>query len=194
MLSSKRIALAVLAVTVCLAALSCGTVADAAPARLDNRAYGTIFNNDSNNSLHASSGPDTSIEEYKRALNQILDARPGIFAQDVGDPDAVSYRTEVATNAAKYGTEVVMTVWPKSEPAKAGRDSATMNKLLELGTDPLAITIEECRRTNVLAVASYRMNAEDFYRGQLDRSDFGRTHKHLAIPGANCLDWAHPEV
>lgn len=192
---SIRIAPVILTIAVCFATLpSCGTAADAAAARPDNRGYGTIFNNDSNNILHASSGPGTSIEEYKRALNQILDAKPGIFAQDVGDPDAVSYRTEVATNAAKYGAEVVMKVWPKSEPAKASRDSAAMNKLLELGTDPLAITIEECRRRGVLAVASYRMNAEDFYKGQLDRSDFGRTHKHLAIPGANCLDWAHPEV
>jgi len=171
-----------------------GALLGAAGARSANRAYGTIFNNDSNNILHASSGPGTSVEEYKRALNQILDARPGIFAQDVGDPDTVYYRTQVATNAAKYGAEVVMKVWPKSEPEKANRDSAALSKLLELGTDPLAITIEECRRRNVLAVASYRMNAEDFKRGQLDRSDFGRAHKHLAIPGANCLDWAHPEV
>jgi hypothetical protein len=38
------------------------------------------------------------------------------------------------------------------------------------------------------------MNAEDFGPRGLEVYDFGRTHKHLAIPGANCLDPAHPEV
>jgi len=69
-----------------------------------------------------------------------------------------------------------------------------MKALLDADTDPLAITIEACRERGVLIIASYRMNAEDFYSGELDLYDFGRQHKHLRIPGTNCLDPAHPEV
>jgi uncharacterized lipoprotein YddW (UPF0748 family) len=38
------------------------------------------------------------------------------------------------------------------------------------------------------------LNAEDFYAGELDMSDFNRQHKDLRIPGANCLESARPEV
>ena len=145
----------------------------------NGKQLGTVFNNDINNILYASSGADTTPEEYRHAVQCLLDAQPGVLAQNVGMPDPVIYPSEVATTWDKY---------------VGGHQAAAMATLLEAGTDPLTITIEECRNRGVLIVASYRMNAEDFYEGQLDLYDFGRAHKDWAIPGANCLYPAIPEV
>ena len=155
-----------------------------------NRRLGSILNNDTNNILNASSGEKITAGEYKKAVLHLLDARPGVLAQNVGMPDPVIYRSKVATTWDKYHAQVVKDVFG----AKNDRQASAMRKLLELGTDPLKITIEACRARDVLIVASYRMNAEDFGRGELDLYDFGRRNKGLQIPDCNCLDPAHPKV
>lgn len=161
-----------------------------------NRRFGTIFNNDINNILNALGDQEpveTLIADYRRALSEILEAKPGILAQNVGMPDPVIYRSRVATTWDKYHNQSLAERWGK-EAAEKDWQAAGMKALLDAGTDPLLLTIEACRERDVLIVASYRMNAEDFYEQTTNMSDFGRAHKHQRIPGANCLDPAHPEV
>lgn len=169
--------------TVVLCVLALGMVSAssfAAEGRLpDNRSLGSILNNDINNILYAVSGADTTPAEYKKAVMHLLDTQPGVLAQNVGLPDPVIYRTNIATTWDKY---------------MGGDQAAAMAALLAAGTDPFTITIEACRARDVLVLASYRMNAEDFYEETTNMSDFGRAHKDLRIPGANCLDPLHPEV
>lgn len=160
----------------------------------DAKKLGVIFNNDINNILWMSNGGAISADEYRTAVMRILDLSPGVFAQNVGMPDPVIYRSKVATTWDKYHAEVTRAVWPETSREDAERQAAAMRRLLELGTDPLTITIQACRERGVPVVASFRMNAEDFYGGELDLSDFGRQHKDLRIPGRDCLDPAHPEV
>ena len=161
-----------------------GPPADAEPGKdlPGNRELGSIFNNDINNILGAID-PQKPVgeimDDYRRALKEILDSKPGVFAQNVGMPDPTIYRSAVATPWSKY---------------VGGSQAEAMQKLLDSGTDPFTITIEECRKRDVPIVASYRMNAEDFGGRELDIHDFGREHKELAIPGVNCLDPAQPEV
>ncbi|MFA6239623.1 MAG: hypothetical protein WC655_01765 [Candidatus Hydrogenedentales bacterium] len=168
--------------------------AEAGGEALQGKKLGTIFNNDINNILWMSTGKDISEDEYRYAVMRILDLGPGVFAQNVGMPDPVIYRSTVATTWDKYHAEVTKAVWPETKPEDAERQAGAMRRLLELGTDPLTITIQACRERGVPIVASYRMNAEDFYAGELDLYDFGRAHKDLCIPGKNCLDPVHPEV
>jgi len=148
----------------------------------NNRAFRTIFNNDTDNVLYATDSgksPQHVIADYRRAITQIAEARPGIMAQNVGNPDPVIYRSAEATAWSKY---------------LDGPVSISMNKMIEAETDPLQVTVEVCHEHGVPVVASYRMNAEDFYEEGLEIQDFGRKHRHLAIPGAFCLDSAHPVV
>ena len=161
---------------------------------LDAKKLGTILNNDINNILHWSNGKDISIDECRSAVVRMLDLSPGVVAQNVGMPDPVIYRSKVATTWDKHHAEVTKAIWPETAQEDAERQSAAMRHLLELGTDPLVLTIQACRERGAPIVASYRMNAEDFYGGELDLSDFGREHKNLRIPGRNCLDPAQPEV
>ena len=128
-------------------------------------------------------GPKVTPAEFKKAMLHLLDAKPGVMAQDVGLPDPVIYRSKVATTWEKYTPLAghVATAW-------------TMQSLLEAGTDPLTVTIEACRERGIPIVGSYRMNAEDFGGTQLDTFEFGRQHKEWRIAGANCLDPARPEV
>ena len=155
---------------------------------------GSILNNDINNILIAISAEATAPAEYRKAVGHLLDAEPGVLAQNVGMPDPVIYRSRVATMFDKHHTEVCLAAWPDTDPAVAAHQSEVMRRMLEAGTDPLELTIQACRERGVPVVASYRMNAEDMYQGELDLYDFGRQHKHLAIPGCNCLDPVHPEV
>ncbi|HPO16385.1 MAG TPA: hypothetical protein PLI09_23315 [Candidatus Hydrogenedentes bacterium] len=161
---------------------------------LDGKKLGVIFNNDINNILCMSSGKNITPEEYRYAVMRILDLAPTLFAQNVGMPDPVIYRSQIATTWDKYHAEVTKAVWPETKEEDAQRQAAAMRHLLELGTDPLTITLQACRERGVPIVASYRMNGEDFYAGELDLYDFGRQHKDLCIPGCNCLDPAKPEV
>jgi hypothetical protein len=163
---------------------------------LNGKRLGTIFNNDINNILATSAGVDTTPESYQRAVYAILDMKPGVLAQNVGMPDPVIYPSDVATQFDKHHEEVTTLVWPggKAESEMSRRQTAAMRRLRESGTDPLSLTIEACRKRGVPIVASYRMNAEDFYHGTALMSGFDRAHPQWKIPGANCLDPAVPEV
>lgn len=160
----------------------------------DNKRLGTIFNNDINNILWACSGKDTSPAEYRYAVRRILDLTPGVLAQNVGMPDPVIYRSRVATGWEKYHEEMTMVVWPETKPDDAVREADAMRALLGAGTDPLQITLEACREQGVPCVASYRMNAADWYDHTWELSDFGRAHPDWRIPGTGCLDPAIPGV
>lgn len=148
----------------------------------DNRQLRSIFNNDADNILYAMDSAKTAAEivaDYRAALEPILEARPGVFAQNVGNPDPVIYRSRVATPWSKY---------------VGGHSAESMTKMVAAGTDPLQVTIEECRSRGVPIIVSYRMNAEDFYEGELKIQDFARQYPQLVIPGAFCLDPLHPAV
>ena len=150
--------------------------------RVVNKQLGSIVNNDINNILlgmDAEKSPADIAADYRHAVDVLVAAAPGVLAQNVGLPDPVIYRTNVATTFDKF---------------LGGPQAKAMAKLLTLDTDPLTMTIEICRKRNVPVVASYRMNAEDFRERQLDLYDFGRQYKQLRIAGANCLDPAHPQV
>lgn len=170
-------------------------MSDARPTpALAGRGLGSIFNSDINNLLHASSGDDITAEEYSRGVHAILDLRPGLLAQNVGMPDPVIYPSAVATNWAKHHTEITLELWPEEDPERARRQADAMRRLAALGTDPLTLTIAACRQRGTPVVASYRMNAEDFYHASYRMSDFGRVHAADRIPDAGCLDPAVPAV
>ena len=65
---------------------------------LDAKHLGVVFNNDINNILHASTGKEIFVEEYRCAVNRIPDPAPGVLAQNVdilqaqlsGDPPQAS--------------------------------------------------------------------------------------------------------
>ena len=145
----------------------------------DGKELGTVYNACPSTVFDVSSGPDLTAQEYRDIMGWILTARPGVLAQNVGMPDPVLYRSAVATTFDKF---------------VEGKQGAGLGALLGAGADPLALSIEVCREREVLIVASYRMNAEDFGERQLDLYDFGRAHKDWAIAGRNCLDPAIPEV
>ena len=157
---------------------------------------GTIFNNDVNNILCHLDGTQSGEEiaaQYRAVLGNLLAAKPRILAQNVGLPDPVIYRSSAATTLDKHIVEATMKNWKaifskrdrasKEGLRKSAADQAAcMNRLLDAGTDPLAVTIEECRKHNVLILASYRMNAEDWYDQTQLLSDFGRAHPEWRIP------------
>ena len=151
---------------------------------MDGRKLGVILNQDDSARLWLSPGSEITAQWHRdHLLVQLIMSPPGVYAQCVGFPDPVIYRRKVATRMDKYVSEF--------SPDNRG---AAMRRLVELGTDPLTLVLEVCHQRGVPVVASYRMNAEDFGKNQLNLSDFGRAHKDWAIPGANCLDPAIPEV
>ena len=162
---------------------------------MDSVGFRSIFNNDINNILIASSGADITPAEYQRAVYAILDGQPGLLAQNVGLPEAVIYPTSVATTYDKYLEEVTPIAHPVHRDSPyAARQSQALKKLFGIGTDPLSLTIEACRKRSIPIVASFRMNAEDYYQAQILMSDFERQHPEWKIPDANCLDPAVPQV
>ena len=146
---------------------------------VDGKQLGTVYNACMSTNFTVSSGPQITVKEYRDIVGWIVTAQPGVLAQNVGLPDPVSYRSEVATSYDKY---------------VGGHIAEAVGALRKAGTDQLALSIEVCREQGVLIVASYRMNSEDYGKRQLDLSDFGRAHKDWAIAGRNCLDPAVPEV
>ena len=142
----------------------------------------TILNNDIDNILGNSSGSDITAEEYREAVHHLLDAGPGVLAQNVGMPDPVIYRSDVATAWDKHMVETTLLTWPDEVPENAQRNADAMAKLVSLGTDPLQLTIEACRARGTPIVASYRMNAEDWYHHTWRLSDFGRAHPEWRVP------------
>ena len=178
-----------------------------------NKKFGTIFNNDINNILYAMDKNEATPERYLAALNGILDAGPGILAQNVGMPEAVIYRSDIENTFNKYLVEVTKITWPGDDATEAENEAGVLKSLMDQGKDPLKLTVEACRERNVKIVASYRMNAEDCYDNTWMLSDFGRAHpeyrikdpdnekssyKHKKTPGNEgffgCLDPAIPEV
>ena len=178
-----------------------------------NREWGTVFNNDINNILNALDArkPVAQIAaDYCRALREILDAGPGVFAQNVGMPDAVIYSSDVATTWDRYFEEVFRATWPDAEYDP--NEAQAFASLMTAGCGPFALTIEACRERGIPVVADYRMNAEDFYHNTWRLSDFARAHPEWRIPltaaekqrardagaeppeCAGCLDPAMPEV
>ena len=158
----------------------------AAPKFPDNRGFGSILNNDATNIMYASTGADTTPEEFRRGIGFLLDARPGLLAQSTGQPDPVFYRSQVATPFSEYVEETNRVV-----PA--------MRALAAAGTDPLQLAVEVCRERGIPVVASYRMNSEDFGPRALTHFDFARDNPQFVIqipgvPPRGCLDPAHPEV
>ena len=165
-----------------LAGVSLVTERDAAAGAIvpvDGKQLGTVYNACPSTNFTVSSGPQITVQEYRQIVGWIVTAQPGVLAQNVGLPDPVTYRSEVATTYDKY---------------VGGHIAEAVGALLKAGTDQLALSIDVCRERGVLIVASYRMNAEDYGKRQLDLSDFGRAHKDWAIAGRNCLDPAIPEV
>ncbi len=171
-----------------------GIAGEPAGRALSGRNLGTIFNNDINNILYALNGKKSSPQEYQRVVNVLLDLKPGVLAQNVGLPDPVIYRTKVATTFDKYLLEVSKATWPKDSDEGTVRQRDLMARMLQEGTDPLTVTIEACRKRGIPIVASYRMNAEDWYANTYLLSDFGRAHPEYRIPGKGNLDPAIPQV
>ena len=157
-------------------------------------------------------GATGTIETYRQALDAILDAQPGVFAQNVGLPEALLYPTDIDNMLDKHLVEVAKQTWPEREQAAANAEAqaAFMGKVRAAGTDLLTVTIEACRQRSVPVVADYRMNAEDWYDHAYLLSDFGRAHPEWRIPldpeappppgdaqqarWAGCLDPAIPAV
>ena len=151
---------------------------------MNGRKLRVILNMDDSARLARSPGRDITAQWHRDdLLQELIVTRPGVYAQCVGFPDPVIYRSKVATTMDKY-----IEIYTKDPRGPA------MRRLLELGTDPLELVVEVCRQRGVPIVASYRMNAEDMGEKQLDLFDFGRAHKDWAIPGGNCLDPAIPQV
>lgn len=163
-------------------------------ASLSGKRLGTVFNNDINNILYWLPGKEATPEKYEQAVFAILDMKPGVLAQNVGLPDPVIYRTKVATTFDKYLVEVSRMTWPDGGGADAVRQQDAFRKLIEAGTDPLTLTVAACRQRGIPIVASYRMNAEDWYANTYLLSDFGRAHPDFRIPNTGNLDPAIPAV
>ena len=148
-----------------------------------NRALGTVFNNDSNNILHAMDADNPTVDDYRRALNAILDARPGVLAQCVGLPEAVAYPTDVDNTFEKHLLGVTRMTWNDADAAVSAERQVNASRCLrDAGTDVLSLTIDACRERDVSVVADYRMNAEDWYDSTYLLSDFGRAHPEWRIP------------
>ncbi len=122
-----------------------------------------------------------------------------IMAVGCGLPDPVLYPSKVATTYDKYIVEVSMLVW-RDVHSKDGMDP---NQLREWKTheaegfrriDRLQASLDMCRKRGIRVVASYRMNAEDYYMHTWKLSDLGRAHPEWRIPETSALDPAVPEV
>lgn len=148
-----------------------------------NRDLGSIFNDDEASLLERLWDDEMTPEQYRKAIDRLLDAKPGVLAMCVGLPDPVWYTSQVAS--------MIDQEWPKHyQTERAGCFSA----LRKAGTDPLKVAIEASEAKGIPFVASYRMNSEDHGGKQLDIYAFGAAHKEWQIPGAHCLDPAVPEV
>ena len=163
----------------------------------DPRKLGTIFNDDSFNMCFGNAQGGCTQDKYKKTVLTLLrEGKPGVFAFDAGQTESVLYRSEVATYLSKYYEQVcaALAASDKVTPETARMVNEVMDAFAAEDTDILQLTIEACRQVNVPVLVSYRMGAEDHYHMELELSDFGRTHRHLSIPGTHVLDPAHPEV
>lgn len=157
-----------------------------------NRKLGTIYNNDPDNLLYGClANGQVLASDFRAAVGFMLDGKIQVLAQEVGLPDPVLYPTKVGTTWDKYLAEVSRKTWPNSPDDTLG---SALAKFLAAGHDPLALTIEVCRKRGVAFVAAYRMNAEDWYQNTWELSEFGRAHPDWRIPNTGALDPAVPEV
>jgi len=144
--------------------------------------------------LVSSSGEGITPAEYRKAVGHMLDARPGVFALRVGNPDSVFYASDVATTMAEHHLDVCLKAF-STDPTTGkkwmdeayirglhGTIHAALRRLFEQDADPLALAAEACQERGVPVVASYRMNAEDQYDYTWMLSDFGRAHPDYRIP------------
>lgn len=134
--------------------------------------------------------------QYRNVVLTLLNqGKPSVFVLDGGEPDPVYYRTQVATPMAKHYESVCSALGEAfMDPPMVQAVIAMYNDYADQGTDVLQLTIEACRQTDTRIIVGYRMNSEDYYHMELQYDDFARAHRHLAIPGANCLDPANVEV
>ena len=86
----------------------------------DNRRLGTIFNNDINNII-IGMGTTGTVDTYRQALDAILAAQPGVFAQNVGLPEALLYPTDVDNMLDKHLVEVAKQAWPGTGAGRGQR-------------------------------------------------------------------------
>ena len=159
-----------------------------------NRHFGTILNNDATNIMYAGTGEDMTPDEYRNGVHRLLDAKPGVLAQSIGQPDPVFYRSKVATRWDKYWGYIDPETGDEMGVHATNIAAPAVRALAAQGTDPLALTVEVCRQRGVSIVASFRMNGEDMATRTLHTYDFGRENMDLRIPGRHCLDPAHPKV
>ena len=154
---------------------------------------GSIQNNDINNILCQAETPaDMTPQAYRDAVAHLLEGKPCVLAQTVGQPDPVIYRTRVATAFDKYLVDVSMKVYEdiwavdNADPEGIRRNAAAqaeyVARLLAAGTSPFEITIEACHEAGVPVLASYRMNGEDWYHRSHELYDLGRWHPEYRIP------------
>jgi len=154
----------------------------------DNRQLGSIFNSDINGLLYVSSGAESGTDAYRQMVRDMLGYGMTVLAQNVGLPDAVIYRSRIATGFDTHLVDVTMKTWPDGDGAEEQRQADAMRRLREAGTDPFTITIEECRKRSVAIVASYRMNSEDWYGNNYLLSDFEREHPKWRVRYAHYSD------
>ncbi|MAE59723.1 MAG: hypothetical protein CMJ49_00030 [Planctomycetaceae bacterium] len=158
----------------------------------DNRELGSVFNGDINGLLLVASGKGSAPDEYRQMVRDMLGYGMTVLAQNVGLPDPVIYRSRIATGFDKHLVEVGVKTWQDVwDPHDGSTDAAVrenhqhqanaMRRLVEYGTDPFTITIEECRKCGVPIVASYRMNSEDWYANNYLLSDFERQHPEWRV-------------
>ena len=154
----------------------------------DGKNLGSIHNADNVSPfLWQTSGRKTTVDEFKGVVVSMLKAKPKVLALRVGWPDPVAFSTEVGTTIDKHMYDVA-----PNPPWKI--ISGCMTRLLELGTDPLALASEACREYDVLIVASFRMNDNHLGQNQYLAHEFGRQHPQWRIAGTGLMDPAVPEV
>ena len=81
---------------------------------VDGKKLGVVFNDDGERfsfSHFGKADPEIVVQQYKSLLGNFLAAKPGIFAQRVGSPDSVLYRSEVATIYGKNVVEATKKTW-----------------------------------------------------------------------------------
>ena len=153
----------------------------------NGKQIGSIFNNDVDGLLGAILNSESPVDDYSRGVHAMLDLQPGLLAQNVGWPDPVSYRSEIATNVIKYHTEVTELCGDLAPISVETAEARTrvLERILDCGTNPLQLTIDACRDRGVPVVASYRMNDEHWSKYEYLLSDFGRAHPETRIPATD---------
>jgi hypothetical protein len=172
------------------AAFSAAAEPQNAPAKklLTGKNLGWIFNNDNSSSWEALSGDDSTHEEFKNIVRQMLDTNPGVFAQCAGCIDPTCYPSKYATwgkKAEEYDREV--RVAANTEDVNLGtsqeqeRRKNIARKWREPGKDSISLTLEVCRERRIPMVISFRMAEGGSYWATLLKTDFSRGRPDLMM-------------